>query len=84
MLKQENITQSPVQTINEQTRLENFFKLLSTQDTAKLIRQTVFTLSEFHSLPDAPSSITYSDRVNSFCFYLNQLAESIEPYYTKD
>lgn len=84
MLNNENITQSPVQTINEQTRLDNFFKLLSTQDTAKLIRQTVFTLSEFHSLPDVSSSITYSDRVNSFCFYLNQLAESLEPYYTKE
>ena len=86
MLKQKEITQSPVQTKNEQTieRLNEYFKLLTTpEDTAKLLRQAVFTLSEFHTMPEAPLT-TYGDNVNAMCFYLNQLAERLEPYFTKD
>jgi hypothetical protein len=51
-----NNEKSPVQTINEQTieRLKEYFKLLTTpEDTAKLLRQAVFTLSEFHTMPEA-------------------------------
>ena len=86
MQNNEKITQSPVQTKNEQTieRLTDYFKLLTTpEETAKLLRQAVFTLSEFHTMPEAPLT-TYGDNVNSMCFYLNQLAESLEPYFAKN
>lgn len=86
MQKEENITQSPVQTKNEQTieRLKEYFKLFITpEETAKLLRQAVFTLSEFHTMPEAPIT-TYGDNVNAMCFYLNQLAENLEPYFTKE
>lgn len=86
MQKEENITQRPVQSINEQTieRIKEYFKLLTTpEETAKLLRQAVFTLSEFHTMPEAPLT-TYGDNVNSMCFYLNQLAESLEPYFAKN
>ena len=81
-----NVTQRPVQSINEQTieRLKEYFNLLTTpEETAKLLRQAVFTLSEFHTMPEAPLT-TYGDNVNSMCFYLNQLAESLEPYFAKN
>lgn len=86
MQKEENITQRPVQSINEQTieRIKEYFKLLTTpEETAKILRQAVFTLSEFHTMPEAPLT-TYGDNVNSMCFYLNQLAESLEPYFAKN
>jgi hypothetical protein len=70
MQKQKEITQSPVQTKNEQTRLENFFNQISIEETAKLLRKAVFTLNEFHTMPEA-SLTTYGDNVNSMCYFLN-------------
>jgi hypothetical protein len=65
-------------------RLQEYFNLsISPEQTAKILRQAVFTISEFQIMQqDEPS--TYDGSVYSVIFYLNDLAETLDPYFTKE
>lgn len=65
-------------------RLNDYFNFSATpEETAKLIRKAVFTLSELKLIEkDEPS--TYDSQIYDIIFNLNDLAETLEPYFTKN
>lgn len=65
-------------------RLNDYFNFSATpEETAKLIRKAVFTLTELQLIEkDEPS--TYDSQVYDLIFNLNDLAETIDPYFTKN
>jgi hypothetical protein len=64
-------------------RLKEFFKLsCDPKETAKLIRKAVFTIQELQLIAKN-EPFTYDGSIYGAIYILNDLAETIDPYFTK-
>lgn len=64
-------------------RLNNYFnQSITTQEFAKYIRKAVFSIQELQLLTKE-DPCTYDNDVCGLVFYLNDFAETLDPYFTE-